>query len=426
MSGSRLRLCGPSSRIPEFVPDYRMRDDPTLARLSRTCRALKLPPYCYLSFRLHEASILTVAVMTHPTHRQSSACRGLVSAGASSLTSDHPRSFAGRPARLSDVKGAPGATPAVVLADASPGREFDVLGALLEEALGLTVLRIRITEPPTSDVSFDLGERCLTIGGQRVRPVVVWVRHAVAGAVHSHQVRTIGAAGYGLQGAECWAKLLNLLTAAGGAALPGRAPGFARQLVDAGQHGVRVPRTVVGTDVGAAMRILSTRRAVVKVPDARLLEHRPDARETLTPRVIGSADGPPEWMDGSFPAVVQEYVEHASEHRVYYADGGVFAFEVDKPAPESLWTDPARVTVRPARCPERLADIVRSLSRAWGLRYGAFDFLITCSNEPVFLEVNADGDWLWFERRAGSDPVSFMVTAMVAELYLRVSRAEVV
>ena len=403
-----------------------MADRFEFARLFRNSRALKLLPYCELPFWLHEAVLFTVAVMTHPTGRQSSRCRGHGPAGAASLTSDHPRTFAGRPARVSGVKGAPGATPAVVLADASPGREFDVLRTLLEEALGLTVLRLRTTELSISDVSFDLGERCLTIGGQRVRPVVVWVRHAVAGAVHSHQVRTTGAAGYGLQGAECWAKLLNLIAATSGASLPGRAPGFARQLVDAGQHGVRVPRTVVGTDVGAAMRILSTRRAVVKVPDARLLEHRPDARETFTPRVIGSADGPPEWMDGSFPAVVQEYVEHASEHRVYYADGGVFAFTVDKPAPDSLWTDPARVTVRPARCPEHLAGIVRSLSRAWGLRYGAFDFLVTRSNEPVFLEVNADGDWLWFERKAGSDPVSFMAMTMVADLFVRVSRARVV
>jgi hypothetical protein len=363
--------------------------------------------------------------MTHPTSRQLSGCHGHVPAGAASLASDHSRPFAGRPTRLAGVKGAPGATPAVVLADASPGREFDVLRVLLEEALGLTVLRVQITEP-ISDVSCDLGERCLTIGGQRVQPVVVWVRHAVAGAIHSHQVRTTGAAGYGLQGAECWAKLLNLISAAGGASLPGRAPGFARQLVDAGQQGVRVPRTVVGTDVGAAMRILSVRRAIVKVPDARLLEQRPDARGAFTPRVVGSPDETPEWMDGSFPAVVQEYVEHASEHRVYYADGGVFAFEVDKPAPDSLWTDPARVTVRPARCPEHLAGIVRSLSRAWGLRYGAFDFLVTRSDEPVFLEVNADGDWLWFERRAGSDAVSFMAMTMVAEIYVRVSRAKVV
>jgi hypothetical protein len=367
--------------------------------------------------------------MTRPASRQTSACHGPHRDDVHLLPTDHAvgtygelwfHRYPGKP------DGRSGATPVVVLADASPGREFDVLQTLLKDALGLDVVRIQAAVPPAPVISLSLDDGSLAIGEQLFRPVVVWVRQAAAGAIHSQVARTNAAVGYGLQGAECWARLLAVLTAAAGATLPGPAPGMARQLIDAGRHGVRVPRSVVATDIGAARRMLCAQRVLVKVPDARLFGQRRGAKDAPQPRVVSPADSSPEWMDGTFPAVVQEYVEHASEFRVYYADGGVLAFEVDKHATDSLWTDPARVTVRPANCPARIARIVRSLAGVWGLRYGAFDFLVTRSDEPVFLEVNADGDWLWFERKAGRDPVSFMVATMVAELYSRVMTAEVV
>lgn len=323
-----------------------------------------------------------------------------------------------------DRSGSRGATDAIVLADAAHGREFDLLQTLLEEGLGLAVLRLRAAaaQAPLVALSPEHERGLLDDGGQRIRPVVAWVRHAAAGAVYSHAVRTAGPVGLSLQGAECWARLLETLAASAGAALPGRAPGFARQLVDARRHGVRVPRTVVGSDVAAAAATLSAPRVVVKVPDARLLSQQPGGGHVPIPEVVDPGDGNPDWMDGSFPAVIQEYVEHAHEFRVYYADGGLVAFHLDKPSPGSLWTDPTRVTVTPTTCPDHLAAITRSLSRHWALRYGAFDFLVTHADEPVFLEVNADGDWLWFERKAGRHPVSFMVATMVAELYARTSR----
>jgi hypothetical protein len=62
---------------------------------------------------------------------------------------------------------------------------------------------------------------------------------------------------------------------------------------------------------------------------------------------------------------------------------------------------------------------VRTLCAAWGLRYGAFDLLVTSTGEIVFLEANPDGDWLWFEHKAGWHGVSFLAAVMVRELFLR-------
>jgi len=92
---------------------------------------------------------------------------------------------------------------------------------------------------------------------------------------------------------------------------------------------------------------------------------------------------------------------------------------VDKAEPASMWTDPDSVRVSMVSCPQAVADAVRALSVRWGLRYGAFDLLITEAGEPVFLEVNPDGDWLWYERKAGWHGISFMAAVMVRELFVR-------
>jgi hypothetical protein len=51
------------------------------------------------------------------------------------------------------------------------------------------------------------------------------------------------------------------------------------------------------------------------------------------------------------------------------------------------------------------------------LRYGAFDFMVT-EECFVFLEVNVDGDWAWFEAAAGEDSrVSDAFRQLLVELY---------
>lgn len=313
---------------------------------------------------------------------------------------------------------APACVPAVVLADGAGRGEFEVLHRLLGQALGCRVLRLHGPDLPAPGATLDCADGVLEVAGLRVRPVVAWVRHAAAVTIYSQRAGSGAPAGFGLRGAESWSGLLDFVTAAAAVAVPGGRPGLARQLVDAAGHGLRVPRTVVTTDVEAAMGLLAVSRVVVKVPDARLVARAPGGRPVPVPQVVdrGGAVG---WMDGSYPAVVQEYVEHVRELRVYFADGGVCAFEVRKPAPGSIWTEPERVTVHRVPCPQPLVEATRALARAWRMTYGAFDILLPRRGSPVFLEANADGDWLWYERKAGWYGVSFMVAAMVKQLLVR-------
>ncbi|MFB6613922.1 hypothetical protein ACFCV9_06860 [Streptomyces sp. NPDC056367] len=285
---------------------------------------------------------------------------------------------------------------------------------------------IRPGELSSTPMALDVDTGLLDIAGRRVSPAVVWVRHASACALLA-QARPAGSV-TPLQ-AESWSGFLGQVASTASVALPGGTVVGPGQLAQARRLGVRTPRTVISNDVAAAAREVGAPTLLVKTPDFRLFEPDRGNWPVCQPAVVGSdavAEGSPAGAaagglpagDGR-PVVVQEYVAHARELRVYHLDGGICAFEVRKPDPSSPVTDPGSVTVTRVGCPPRAAEAVRTLCTAWGLRYGAFDLLVPDTGEPVFLEANPDGDWLWFERKARWHGVSFMAAVMVRELFVR-------
>ncbi|AGL17735.1 hypothetical protein [Actinoplanes sp. N902-109] len=262
-------------------------------------------------------------------------------------------------------------------------------------------------------VGFDVDARTVHIDGRAVRPAVTWVRHCGAGTLTAHRpVSALAAAS--------WSGLLGQIADAAAVALPGTAPDRTAQVGQAARLGVRTPRTVVTTDVAAGARQVGAPRVIVKTPDFRLVEPDPRAWAGCLPQVLDTAATPGGRSPAGRPVVVQEYVAHAAELRVYHLNGGVCAFRVDKPDPAATWTDPAAVRVTAVDCPAAAVSVVQRLAAAWGLRYAAFDLLVTGAGEIVFLEANPDGDWLWYERRAGRTGVTFLAAAMVRELYQHV------
>lgn len=273
----------------------------------------------------------------------------------------------------------------------------------------------------STPLALDVDSGLLHVSGRRVRPAVVWVRHGSACALMA-QARPAGSV-TPLR-AESWSGFLRQVAATADAALPGGTVVGPGQLAQARRLGVRTPRTVVTNDVPAGARAVGAPTLVVKTPDFRLFE--PDRRnwKAVLPAVVGleaveQGPGPAPGVAGERPVVVQEYVPHARELRVYHLDGGICAFEVRKPDPSSPMTDPDSVTVTRVDCPAPAAEAVRTLCTAWNLRYGAFDLLVSDTGEAVFLEANPDGDWLWFERKARWHGVSFMAAVMVRELFVR-------
>ncbi|MFI6480557.1 RimK family alpha-L-glutamate ligase [Nonomuraea sp. NPDC050663] len=290
------------------------------------------------------------------------------------------------------------ALPCVVLADRAGFSEFAVLQRALR-VVGVPSVRIDAGSAGESRVSGRVPGDVIDVDGRSIVPTVVWVRHFTPAAIPV--------------GGESWCAWIGQLPAVH---LPGGAPGRLTQLAGAARRGVRVPRTIVTTDPPGAARKLGCERVMVKALGEHFAEVSPGVLEAAFPRIAAPGDLAP----ADRPVMVQEYVEHQEELRVYHLGGELRAFLVGKPAPEAIWRDEASVTVRLARVPPDVATAARVLAADWGLRYAALDFLLTRAG-PVFLEANADGDWRWFEARAGCESVSLAAASMLRDLHDRSS-----
>jgi hypothetical protein len=319
------------------------------------------------------------------------------------------------------MAGGDAAQAAVLLVNIIGGGELESVRDALVQSLGTPALLINQADLSKSSISLEPGSGVLEVAESRIRPTVVWARHCSAPAIAAW-------ARLNYLAAATWADFFQHLAHRASASVPGAAPDAAGQLADAARLGIRVPRTVVTTDVSAGVQRMRTPRVVIKEPDFRL--YVPDSRDWQAhwPRIV-HRDALPDDATGWDPAatrapvIVQEYVEHAAELRVYYLNGAICAFSVGKPSPSSLWTDPDAVTVSQLRCPPEAARVVRALCAAWQLSYAAFDLLVTAASGIVFLEANCDGDWLFYERKARWHGVSFMAAVMVRDMFTRVAAA---
>ena len=154
---------------------------------------------------------------------------------------------------------------------------------------------------------------------------------------------------------------------------------------------------------------------IVKALHQHFVEAAPGWLTGVFPVVVPRADLG-HWSEPGPPVIVQEFVEHEAELRVYDVNGQLHGFEIIKEAPADPWLSGARVQARLVRLPPAVATAARVLASAFGLRYGAFDFLVRAGS-PVFLEVNPDGDWRWAEIRSGSSPVTAAVARMLCDLH---------
>ncbi|MFC7341910.1 ATP-grasp domain-containing protein [Saccharopolyspora griseoalba] len=242
-----------------------------------------------------------------------------------------------------------------------------------------------------------------------LRPVLIWRRHfdmtavpVEPGTVHGAYVREQwSAVANWLTGREDWGRV--------NAARAGERLDRLTQQRDAAAAGLRVPRTAVTTMPGRSRPGGS--RCIVKTAGHHLLEPEPGALRGLFPqpfdirRTGGEAREPA-------PVLVQQYLESDGELRVFVVGGRTIAFRVDKLDPAQLWVDPESVAVERVELADPLADKLVGLCERWGLDVAGFD-LLRVDDDWVFLEVNVNCDWQWFEQRAESSEVSEAVHAWV-------------
>jgi len=313
------------------------------------------------------------------------------------------------PRRSGPRRNGPGAEPGVLLVS-----RFGDVGLTratrLAGKLGVATVRIDAEELSSLSVLADPAAGTLRVGSLLLRPAVTWIRHFSGRAVRADGPSAVTAF---VQ--DSWRALISQLHQVSAYTIPSRQPGLLDQQALAGRLGIAVPRTIVVTGPREARELIRSPRVVIKSV-AGHFARTPDGLLTgIFPEVV-----PREWLDADrelpgAPMVVQEFIEHDTELRVYFVRGDVYAFEVSKNSPASPWTEPDSVHASAVRPPVAVRAATARIAAALHLDYGAFDFLMRRS-APVFLEVNVTGDWSWIEDLAGTGEVTAAVARMLRDL----------
>lgn len=185
------------------------------------------------------------------------------------------------------------------------------------------------------------------------------------------------------------------------------------QLSGAAAFGLKVPRTAVTTRPGRARP--GGGSCIIKTAGHHLLEPDPGALRGLFPRPL-EVSRAGEAAQEPAPVIVQQYLPAEWELRVFVIGEQVVGYRVEKLDPAQLWVDPEAVRVSRTSVPDGLCAKLLALSRHWRLQVAAFD-LLAIDGDFVFLEVNVNCDWRWFEHRAGCTAVSDAVHEWVRQRF---------
>jgi len=302
-------------------------------------------------------------------------------------------------------------TPCVLVLARAADMEMNELSLALAER---GIRMVRIDADRCLDVALTVYTETPLIEFERwlLRPVLVWRRHFDISAVpadpttvHGAYVREQWRAVSGwLSGRSDWEQINPVRSSAHLDRLT--------QLRDAAEFGLRVPRTSVTTLPGRTRP--GGGRCIVKTAGHHLLEPEPGELRGLFPRpqdVRRAAEA-----REPAPVLVQQYLAAEHEIRAFVVGERVIGYRVDKLDPAQLWVDPDSVAVQPVELPEQLTTRLLALCRFWRLQVAAID-LLAVGGEHVFLEVNVNCDWRWFEHRAQDSAVSEAVHSWVAERF---------
>lgn len=304
------------------------------------------------------------------------------------------------------------AAPCAVLISRAGDAGLTMAARLLGK-VGIRALRIDAEALPAVPVLVDPAARTLQVGDVLVRPTVTWVRHFSGRAM-----RTDASGAAATFTRDSWDALISQVHHASAQAVPSRQPGLLDQLALAGRLGIAVPRTVAVTDLRQAKSLISSPRVVIKAIGSHFAESSAGVLTGVFPEIV-----PRDWLDAGRglpgpPVVLQEYVDHDAELRVYYVQGDMHSFRITKESPAALWVAQDSVRATAVETPGAVRSATSQIASALHLEYAALDFLIRQST-PVFLEANVTGDWAWVERLTGTASVTTAVARMLRDLHLR-------
>lgn len=186
------------------------------------------------------------------------------------------------------------------------------------------------------------------------------------------------------------------------------------QLFTARKIGFDIPTTVVTNDPEEVRQFVAMApgETVYKAQSQKI---RLEAGKALFTGLLTSKEMANIELIRLTPGVFQERVPKAYEVRVTVAGARIFSGRIDSQKHVETKLDwrhkPFDIEPEPHTLPPDVETKIHSFMAAFGLVYGAFDFIVTPEGNYVFLEVNPGGQYMWVESRTGLE-----ITAALADV----------
>ncbi|WP_190812667.1 ATP-grasp ribosomal peptide maturase [Saccharopolyspora pogona] len=188
------------------------------------------------------------------------------------------------------------------------------------------------------------------------------------------------------------------------------------QLVRAGECGLTVPDTVITNEADTVRCFAAEGHTITKLLGSNTISEEGTRKLSWT-GVLGEDDLADLRGIEVTTHMVQRWVPKAFEARVIVMGEHmtVVAIHAGNAASYVDWrSDYDALTYDVIEPPAAVSKGIHSLMRAFGLVYGALDFVVTPSGEWVFLEINPGGQYGWIEAATGV-PLTSVLADLLTE-----------
>lgn len=168
--------------------------------------------------------------------------------------------------------------------------------------------------------------------------------------------------------------------------------------------GLAVPPTLITNDPAAVHRFANEVGQLVVKPLAEPIVEEAGTYTAVWTRRLAHEDLQDLEGVAATAHLFQQWVPKAFEVRLTVVGRRLFPVAIHAGSPAALvdWrSDYDALSYEVIDCPPQVAAAVGRFLDAFGLRYGAFDFVVTPDGQWILLECNGAGQWGWLAEACG-------------------------
>ena len=179
------------------------------------------------------------------------------------------------------------------------------------------------------------------------------------------------------------------------------------QLEYALQEGFSIPDTLITTDINSFKEFYETheKRVIIKSIKGHWYDRMGNKDYLFFTSLLEEDKLPTEGSLKTAPCLFQGYIEKELELRATVVGNKVFTAGIysqeDSESKIDWRLGTGRIRHATYNLPVKIENKLVRINERFGLKFGAYDLILTPQGEYVFLELNPNGQWVWIEEKTG-------------------------